>query len=407
MIAVLLALTAHASTVVLHAGGETEALRAEVVKHLPDPTADLTFMPMGSSDDPAVASWGDATTIQPCATQPQSPEELKAALTKAEGHLLYLELDQASGQLEAARASLACTQGLIDHSAAAQLGLLLGVLAVENGDKATAFDQFSLAVRFDPDVAWNSQFAPAGERVLTAARQEFLTSSKTPVQLLPAVTPPFEVAVNGKILEGSVTELQLAEGPNWIQLKTGESLSGMMLSLQPAAARHKLYLPKALQPSVLGLVESEAGREDLADLVQQMVPVGTPVYLAHDEQLWRTASGVRVWENLVGGPPPSSTGGWTTTQWVLAGAGTAVAITGAVVALSASSALDSKRESLFTAAASGDIEAARRLQGEHDSLRSRRAVGYTLTGLGGVMAISGVLLQMEIPLGGKAKERAQ
>lgn len=388
---------AQAGSVVLHATDDTDAIKPRITPHLSSPSEELSFLHVKPTDLRAKASWGEGRAVMGCPSPSTESDDLDKLLDEAEGHVLYLELENAKAKLQKALDRLVCSVDQIDSQRASRLGLLLGVVAIENGDKAAAFEHFAQAVRFDASVAWNRQFSPAGERLLEAARQEWRVTPKSTVKLFPAVRDPHMVASNGEAHPTPTGELQLAEGRNWVQVKTESGWAGIVLNVAPSLGQHSLHLPQVQNEATLGLVRTEEGRAELAGVVSHMVPNGTSVYLVHEEQLWRTASGLRIWENL--GPEADEGGGegkryW---PWIASGGGVAMAIAGLLVASSANGSMKSTRTSVFDAASQGDVDRASQLQADHDALRRRRAVGYTLAGVGGAIAASGLVLTFEFP----------
>ena len=391
---------AHAGSVVIHATDDTAALKPRVTPHLSAPSDDVSFLHVRPTDLRAKASWGEGRAVVECPSPSMTSDDLDKLLDDAEGQILYLELENAAVKLQQAVDLLVCSVDQIDPQKASRLGLLLGVVAIENGDKAAAFDHFSLAVRFDAEVPWNRQFSPGGERLLEAARQEWRVTPKSTVKLFPAVRAPHQIASNGALHPAPTGQLQLSEGRNWVQVQTEAGWTGMVLNVAPSLGQHSLYLPRLQDEATLGLVRTEEGRAELSGLVQHMVPTGTSVYLVHEDQLWRTASGLRMWENL--GPESGQGGGegkrsW---PWIVAGSGVAMAVAGLLVASNVNASMKSTRTGVYDAASRGDIDRASKLQAEHDALRQRRAVGYTLAGVGGAIAASGLVLSFEFPSGG-------
>ena len=124
---------------------------------------------------------------------------------------MYMELDKASGALSEAKASLGCLSEPVDPALAARIGFLQGVVSVELGDKAKAWEQFSFAARFAPELQWDAQFPKDGEALLRASSGELKSSAAVSVGLVPA-SAAASVMVNGQPQRACLTLAATCEG---------------------------------------------------------------------------------------------------------------------------------------------------------------------------------------------------
>ena len=134
-----------AGPVVLHSEADSDTVRADVLNtvSLMDTEISVThFDAFRLSLVPALSGGG---TLQGCAGEPVSSEELAVKLKKVEGNVSYLELEQAGTSLAEAQQSLLCMKTPIDTAQASRIGFLQGIIALEEQDKSAAWAAFSTA----------------------------------------------------------------------------------------------------------------------------------------------------------------------------------------------------------------------------------------------------------------------
>jgi hypothetical protein len=387
---------AFAAPVVLHRETDADAVRAAVVESAGVPVSGLTVTHFDVFRAQLQPTWFGLGALERCETPAATGESLDGLIKSAEGSFMYMELDKASGALSEAKASLGCLSEPVDPALAARIGFLQGVVSVELGDKAKAWEQFSFAARFAPELQWDAQFPKDGEALLRASSGELKSSAAVSVGLVPA-SAAASVMVNGQPAIMERESLQLKPGQNLLQVQNTEGWTGYTATIE-AQSSPSLFLPGALSDDTLSQVSTDGGRRALSQMVSLAFESGTPVYVVHDDELWRTASGLGVWEDLrpaqspVPGPKPV---GLRPVAWVSAGLTTAAAI-GTVSALlmgmnAGTSAADSDR-AFNEAASRGDFDGASSAHTASIQSGNRKTVGYAAAGVGAALTVTGVVI---------------
>ena len=153
----------------------------------------------------------------------------------------------------------------------------------------------------------------------------------------------------------------------------------------------------------IALIKSEAGRSELSRVVNQSYEAGTPVYVVHDEGVWRTASGIGTWEALrepAGGAVVERGGGAVSPMaWVGTGL-TAGALTGTVVALMSATGAKKDYDSAVNEQAAfsmeGDVDGATAANKRAQDHRKAQASGYIGTGVGAALTVAGVVFTVPL-----------
>jgi hypothetical protein len=189
--------------------------------------------------------------------------------------------------------------------------------------------------------------------------------------------------------------LKVPVGSNVLHVNRGDGLIGYRVEIEPES-RPKLFLPELIRSDALSQVMTEEGQKELSRIINVSYESGTPVYVAHDDGIWRTASGIGSWEVLQA-PARAARGGSGvgTMAWVASGL-TAGALTGTVLALI--TALDSSGEiqgastDYENAAKSGDFDAIDDAYERSIKFRNLRTAGFAGVGLGAALTTTGVIL---------------
>jgi hypothetical protein len=281
------------------------------------------------------------------------------------------------------------------------------VVSVELGDKAKAWEHFATAARYQPDLVWDEQFPKTGEALLKAAKSEL--SSTTPIQLalVPTITEEGSLYVNGVQPGTPASNLALTPGKHLIQVQTADGVTGYTATLV-AASTPSLLLPEMLADDALAQVATEEGRSELSRMVSMAFESGTPVYVAHDDLLWRTASGFGAWENLRPEQVPAlSVAGRTRSSsvaWLSAGITTTVAI-GTVGALllgmNAGKSATTFQDDLDAAAKVGNVDDVRSAYSSTVEANDRQTNGFVTAGVGAALTITGVVITIPMFTGSR------
>ena len=287
---------AFATPVVLHRSTDPDAIRSAIIQSAGVPIGGLTITHFDAFRANLNPKWSGLGEIADCKTVATDSPTLTALAKSAEGKLMYMELVDAAATLSTAADGLRCLTTPVDATMAARIGFLRGVVSIELGDKAKAWDHFATATRYQPDLVWDAQFPNTGEALLNATKSE-LSSTAIPLALVPTITEEGRLYVNGAQPSTPASSLALTPGEHLIQVRTAGGITGYTATLV-AASTPSLLLPEMLADDALAQVATEEGRSELSRLVSVAFESGTPVYVAHDDLLWRTASGFGAWENL-------------------------------------------------------------------------------------------------------------
>jgi hypothetical protein len=391
-----------ATPVVLHRSADPDAIRSAIIQSAGVPIGGLTITHFDAFRANLNSKWSGLGEIADCQTVATDSPTLTALTKSAEGKLMYMELEDAAATLSTAADGLRCLTTPVDAAMAARIGFLRGVVSVELGDKAEAWEHFATAARYQPDLIWDEQFPKTGEALLKAAKSEL--SSTTPIQLaiVPTITEEGSLYVNGAQPSTPASSLALTPGEHLIQVQTSHGITGYTATLV-AASTPSLLLPEMLADDALAQVATEEGRSELSRLVSVAFESGTPVYVAHDDLLWRTASGFGAWENLRPEQVPAlSVAGRTrsgSVAWLSAGITTTVAIgtvSALLVGLNAGKSAGTFQQEFDDAASQGDFDAASSAYGSVLDSNSRRTGGYVAAGIGAALTMTGVVIT--IPL---------
>ncbi len=392
---------AFATPVVLHRSADPDAIRSAIIQSAGVPIGGLTITHFDAFRANLNSKWSGLGEIADCQTVATDSPTLAALAKSAEGKLMYMELEDAAATLSTAADGLRCLTTPVDAAMAARIGFLRGVVSVELGDKAKAWDHFATATRYQPDLVWDAQFPNTGEALLNATKSE-LSSTAIPLALVPTITEERSLYVNGAQPSTPASNLALTPGEHLIQVQTADGVTGYTATLV-AASTPSLLLPEMLADDALAQVATEEGRSELSRLVSVAFESGTPVYVAHDDLLWRTASGFGAWENLRPEQVPAlSVAGRTRSSsvaWLSAGITTTVAIgtvSALLMGLNAGKSAGTFQQEFDDAASQGDFDAASSAYGSVLDSNSRRTGGYVAAGIGAALTMTGVVIT--IPL---------
>jgi len=391
-----------AAPFVLHRETDSDAVRAAVLKSAGVPVSGLSVTHFDAFRASLSTKWSGLGGIETCTGAATDTAALTGLTKSAEGRLMYMELEDAGAALSTAADGLRCLTTPVDATMAARIGFLHGVVSLELGDKAKAWEHFSTAARYQPDIAWDEQFPKTGEALLKAAKSELISSTPVELSLVPTITAEGTLYVNGTQPSAPVSTVALTPGEHLIQVQTADGLVGYTATLD-AESTPSLFLPEMLADDALAQVTTEDGRTELSRMVTMAFESGTPVYVVHGEHLWRTASGIGSWENLRPQQMPAQRVAARATlgpvAWLSAGITTTVAI-GTVSALltgmnAGKSAIGFERS--FTAAASeGNFETAKSAHASAVESNNRQTTGYAAAGVGAALTMTGVVIT--IPL---------
>ena len=353
-----------------------------------------------------VEKWSGLGGHTACGGDSVTAASISESIASAESSLMYMELEPAIEALGKAQKDLVCLDSLVESDMAARVGFLQGVISTEEKDKGAAWEHFSRAIRYAPTLTWDDQFPTDGAALLELAKKELETAIPIEVTLTPSIPASEDEAamvyLNASPIAGGADKLAVHVGENLLQVKNDTGVVGFVLNVEPES-RPKLYLPQLLTSESIEMIKSEDGRSELSNVVNRSYEAGTPVYVVHDDGVWRTASGIGTWEALrePTGSAVVQRGGGAVSPMAWVGTGlTAGALTGTVVALmkamKAGQAIDSASGQLEEAARLGDFDGAEAAQQSQEENRSARMSGYVGVGVGAALTVTGVVFTVPL-----------
>lgn len=167
-----------------------------------------------------------AETLEPCRGEAASNAELLKLLGLAEELRLAMRTEAWHATLADAEQAWSCLSEPADATLGARLYFLLGIAAFAEGDPLAAARSFEAALRSNPSLDWDEDFAPDAREVFEEVRSR---PSPVPVamRLVPGgSTPPLRVDGRTPVVQDGVVEipaglhlLQLEEeGRIWARL---------------------------------------------------------------------------------------------------------------------------------------------------------------------------------------------
>jgi hypothetical protein len=394
---------AMADPVVLHRSDEAE-IRASVSDVAGVDPFSLSVTHFDAFRTSMVPQWSGQGSLKPCDGEAVASQVVSDAISSAESSLLYMNFEQATETLATAKQGIVCATEPIDPSMVARIGFLQGVISIEQKNKSEAWEQFSMAARFDPDLVWDEQYPTNGEGLLKLAKGELASSPKIDVRLTPGLLAAPEgsaplLYLNAAPVLETQDALQLPPGPNLLQVRGDEGLEGFMVQVE-TESRPQLFLPQLLTAETLSNVTTEEGRKALSQIINASYDSGTPVYVAHNDGIWRTASGIGSWEALqeptaIGRAGAARGAGIRPIAWVGTGL-TAGALAGTIWSLARArkggESMGRHSKALEASARVGDTES---VNASHNALvdaGNDRLWGYVGVGLGAVLTTTGVII---------------
>jgi hypothetical protein len=387
-----------AAPVVLHRETDADAVRAAVVKSSGVPVSGLTITHFDAFRASLTPKWSGLGGIEACAAAATDTAALTALTKSAEGRLMYMELEDAGTALSTAAKGLRCLNTPVDASMAARIGFLHGVVSLELGDKAKAWEHFAAAARYQPDLVWDEQFPKTGEALLKAAKSELTSSTPVELSLVPTITAEGSLYVNGAQPSAPASTVALTPGEHLLQVQTSDGIVGYTATIE-ADSTPSVFIPETLAEDALAQVTTEEGRTELSRMVTMAFDSGTPVYVVHGEHLWRTASGIGSWENLRPGQMPgqqvAARAKLGPVAWLSAGVTTTVAIgtVGALlVGMNARKSAATSQDQMVAAAKTGAWDEVDTAWDNSVAANSRQTNGFVTASVGAALTITGVVI---------------
>jgi hypothetical protein len=295
---ILLALAdAFAGSRVIH--GATAPKTDAVGKALGVPAAEVELAPITGLANPSAPRLGGSGQMTACSGAATTNADVEKPLAGAEDAFAYLEYDKALKELDAAAAALKCLSEPVKPNLPARVWYIRGVVRFHLNDQNGAKDAFTEAFSLQPDLLWDSSYAPAPKSVFDAAQGA--AQGRKPATLL---VYGKDARVDGRVVAGRV---DLPGGAHVLQLGAS-AVTTYELRVSPGASA-TLVLPGGVTASAVDLATSESGKAALGGILDA-VDAGDVVDVAIGGELWRVAVASNSW-TLVGpiGPTPKAKGG--------------------------------------------------------------------------------------------------
>lgn len=231
-----------------------------------------------------------AETLRPCAGPPTRNAELLRLLAEAEELRVALRPAEVSERLAAGLSAWACLGEPADPTLGARLHFLVGIQRQAAGDGSGADEAFRAALRSDPALAWDPDFAPDARPRFDAARAE-----RPPASVTLTVVPPeaaITLRVDGRVVVARDGRFELAAGRHFVQLEDGSGVWGDLV------ADAWLLVPARLDDGIVHEADAEAGRRVLEGVVRAAA-LPPPVYVPTAHGTWTWAEG---WSRARVGP---------------------------------------------------------------------------------------------------------
>lgn len=128
-----------------------------------------------------------------------------------------MQVDAWRDRLEEAESAWACPDELADATLGARLHFLQGIAHASAGDEAKAADAFRTALRSDPELAWDPDFAPDARPIFDRVRNEDPPKALT-LTLIPT-DQPAALRIDGRTSKLEAGTTTIPAGLHLVQLE--------------------------------------------------------------------------------------------------------------------------------------------------------------------------------------------
>ena len=304
VVALLMAMPAHAKDVVLYSDGTAEAAvdlvtrSSGVSPNLLDPIHWSALV----QDKPAVLV-GDGD-LEDCG-ETFATTDVLAAIGRAEADLQYVRYEQALMTLDEAASAVWCANAPIDPKEASRLHFLRGVTQIELGIATAADASFRLAGTYEPAMRWDDDFKPTGKDQFEAAIAGLLADPGAVVDVL---GHPGEgmLWIDGVEVPSHQMRIRLTTGTHTLQY--GSPLRPSSLTVEEGTESELLFASAG--GGLTGLLQ-ESKRQELSALLASEFGSGKRVYVVDDDGVaWRGIAGDDVFAPFRGGFGPYGSAGF-------------------------------------------------------------------------------------------------
>ena len=221
---------------------------------------------------------GDGHVI-PCGRAPTTAAAVAEASEEAQKMLLLLDYESARDALETALQTLGCQRDRADARAAAQLYFLSGLVRIDQDWPKKARDDFSHALAYVPDLAWDDNFNPEegdGSKLLEAARTSLTQQPVATLHIAP-VTDTVQVVVDGA--PADTLPLSLRPGEHVVQLEGATTTTTVRVHLD-AGGTATLAVPGLLEESHAYAITDYQRARDIHTAIDPSLPPDADLWVA-------------------------------------------------------------------------------------------------------------------------------
>ncbi|MBX2801772.1 MAG: hypothetical protein KTR31_29100 [Myxococcales bacterium] len=204
-----------------------------------------------------------AERIEQCTGEPTDNARILRLIGEAEELRLTMRPDLARATLLQGASAWACLGEPADATLGARLYFLLGVVAFAVGDPLAAADAFRVALRSDPDLAWDRDTAPDAREVFERVRAERSYEPVT-VTLVPH-DAELALRIDGRSVAPLEGQLTVSRGPHLVQLALGDRAQSLWVWIDDD---DWLILSQQVDDSLVREIDEPRARRSVEGLVE-------------------------------------------------------------------------------------------------------------------------------------------
>ncbi len=301
----------------------------------PSYDADVVDVPGALARTGGAWSFLAPAVAEPWDVEPIAAVEVAAAMEAIEAQMQAVDHGAAQGRLEELQRRLAACPDPVPAGTLARIPFLLGIIHFYAGDAEAARGAFQQAAERDPEMDWDTNFAPEPQQVFLAGLADAVRAPRTTLAIDPG-DRPVRLWVDGVEVPVGAREHMLVGEEHLVQYgEAGGPLATVVLRTG-GAARTALVGPRSVEKGLSGTPDSEAGRPVFRMLASRARRAGYTEVLVvggpDAEMAWLHDDRVGAWArvSLVLGRKLAQARGFQAVGGLLVGVGAAVAVSGAV-----------------------------------------------------------------------------
>ena len=223
-------------------------------------------------------------SIEYCEGHPMISVQIKRLTQKIDHALAYYRLEEAKNLVETAKGALLCLQDVLDPDVVARLYYLEGLIQYYNGNTEATSIAYRNAIRFQPNMKWDSIFPPDSKELFDAAHEHFNSLKEIPLEIYPKSAQK-DVWING-IPINPQGHLSVPYGANFIQIVSVdiESAYIMLDDLQSSAV---LIVTSAITDDMISWVDNPEKIDELNAITSLFSQEEDPFFLYRNGEIWQ------------------------------------------------------------------------------------------------------------------------